>query len=473
MPVPTNSETSKIKIIRELLQGKTPAALARDRFANGTNIYSIYNQLVKDGFLPLKPDITDTERQAIIDTVINPQLNQDTSDDDVFTVDSDGTVKPPTMRGGSGMPINVTVTDSAHSGNAKGTEQVAFAGEPTFPLEVAERIRGILGISARPKVLMMPMPEMLYPAMVISVAELHFPAMKPEDFIDTVLYQWLEGCGYIPRAYIKKSDLEKLIEKPSKQDEERKFDKWARDKGLVTLDDIIGVFADKMGLPRDTVAEVFLDGHGNGDNHGNGDGDNNGDGDGHHGDNHNELPDAVKSPSQVIAVAVDVPHDDTNGVTQQHQVVQAQSVTQEPTISAPTIPIEERPAVVNSVPTAPPVESHKLADDDRILLMAREVKNAITAAPIPDNNNTNRDKLIMEKIMSKTGLSERHIVVIEKLASGASSEDIMMKLGLNTSRSIRGLCLVVCQLLKAHDMTSATSKFMQIKAQITKEVNGG
>ena len=46
--------------------------------------------------------------------------------------------------------------------------------------------------------------------MVISVTELGFKPMRPDDFIDTVLYQWLEACDYVPYAFIKKSELEQL-----------------------------------------------------------------------------------------------------------------------------------------------------------------------------------------------------------------------------------------------------------------------
>ena len=96
-----------------------------------------------------------------------------------------------------------------------GAEVVSFPGERTLPADAVNRIRGILGISLRPKVLSCPMPELLYPAMVIAVTELGFQPMRPDDFIDTVLYQWLEACDYVPFAYLKRSELEEYASKYS------------------------------------------------------------------------------------------------------------------------------------------------------------------------------------------------------------------------------------------------------------------
>jgi len=87
----------------------------------------------------------------------------------------------------------------------------------TFPgamsLGDMDKVRAALQVTFRPRAISMPTPEMLYPAMVIAITEFGFPLMPPQDFIDTVLYQWLEAAGIIPRVYIKVNELEDLVKK--------------------------------------------------------------------------------------------------------------------------------------------------------------------------------------------------------------------------------------------------------------------
>lgn len=168
-------------ITDELLKGVAPAQLARKYPRK--SVYRIYNELLQSGQLP--------EPGSIV-------------------VDSDDEQRP-----GKYPFIPITTTTSEPEGGKpttqeKGAEFIEL-GDKTLPVDMVNRIRGILGITLRPKVLSCPTPELLYPAMVISVTELGFPPLKPDDFIDTVLYQWLEACDIIPYAFLKRSELETLV----------------------------------------------------------------------------------------------------------------------------------------------------------------------------------------------------------------------------------------------------------------------
>ena len=249
-------DSSRPAITRGLLRGKTPAELAK--VYNRGTCYKVYNELVASGALPRKDGVDYTSlANAAGDAA-------DSKDDELFMVDADGNERPPVIKQGGNMPLTIS-SDSIAKGKT-GAEEVSFPGEPTLPYEAVERIRGILGIQARPKVLSMPMPEMLYPAMVIAVTELHFPPMRPEDFIDTVIYQWLEGCGYIPRAYIKKSELEKLIQKPTEDERNTEFKEWAKQRGLVSVDTLVASLAKRLNVPVETILNLYGDGDGNGHN---------------------------------------------------------------------------------------------------------------------------------------------------------------------------------------------------------------
>ncbi|MBA7499316.1 hypothetical protein ES704_02056 [subsurface metagenome] len=169
-------------IIKELLAGAAPYPLSK-KYPRAS-VYRIYNELAQSGQLP-----------EIGVTVIDSELGP--------TSGYPFAPAPATPAPSTTQPVAQVAVKEKEAG-----VETVDLGPKSFPEDAVNRIRGILGITARPKVLSMPMPELLYPAMVIAVTELGFPAMRPDDFIDTVLYQWLEACDYIPFAYMKKSEIE-------------------------------------------------------------------------------------------------------------------------------------------------------------------------------------------------------------------------------------------------------------------------
>lgn len=177
-------------ITKELLAGTTPAQLARTYPRK--SVYRIFNELLQDGHLSK-------------DGFVPAEINDD-DEEDIPGIEHEQPLRTTT----SAMPV--TKTKARVSGHV-GAEVVSFPGDVAFPASAVDRIRGILGITLRPKVLSCPMPELLYPAMVIAVNDFGFPPMRPDDFIDTVLYQWLESCDVIPYAYIKKSEAEEFAKK--------------------------------------------------------------------------------------------------------------------------------------------------------------------------------------------------------------------------------------------------------------------
>lgn len=168
-------------VTKELLAGATPYQLSK-RYPK-KSVYRIYNELLQSGQLP-EPGV------MVVDSEAGGALP--------FTP---ATPTPPATQ-----PETQVATKETRA-------ETVELGPDSLPVDAVNRIRGILGITMRPKVLSCPMPELLYPSMVIAVTELGFPAMRPDDFIDTVLYQWLEACDYIPFAYMKVSELEKLAKR--------------------------------------------------------------------------------------------------------------------------------------------------------------------------------------------------------------------------------------------------------------------
>jgi len=172
-------------ITNELLAGETPYRLSK-KYPRAS-VYRIYNELVQSGRITEPGSI-------VVETEERPEGTPP-----FVRVPSTSPPVPP-------APLETQVTTKEREA---GVDKVEI-GATSLPVDVVNRIRGILGISFRPKVLSCPTPELLYPSMVISVTELGFPAMRPDDFIDTVLYQWLEACDIVPYAFIKKSELEEL-----------------------------------------------------------------------------------------------------------------------------------------------------------------------------------------------------------------------------------------------------------------------
>lgn len=168
-------------IIQDLLKGETPYRLSK--IYPRASVYRIYNELLQSGQLP--------ELGTLV-------VNTGGNEPNPFIPEA------PALAPSQPAPQVV---------DKESRPETVELGPDSLPVDAVNRIRGILGITMRPKVLSCPMPELLYPAMVIAVTELGFPAMRPDDFLDTVLYQWLEACDFIPYAYMKVSELERLAKR--------------------------------------------------------------------------------------------------------------------------------------------------------------------------------------------------------------------------------------------------------------------
>jgi len=199
---------TKDDIIRELSSGETPYHLSK-KYPRAS-VYRIYNELLQSGQLPELGTILVNEGDG------EPQ---------------------PFIPIGHAPQAQVAEKEEVAPGKT-GAEILDFTGPKGLPIAAINRIRGILGITFRPKVLSCPTPELLYPSMVISITELGFPAMRPDDFIDTVLYQWLDACDIVPYAFIKKSELEELAKTYSATEEIIQDEKFRREHGLVTTEEI-------------------------------------------------------------------------------------------------------------------------------------------------------------------------------------------------------------------------------------------
>jgi len=191
------------QIRAELLRGQRPYALVKQGF-DRSSVYKVYNLMQAGGEL---------------DHVVATSSISDVQDDEADKEDKSPKGEAPVSRGSGAETIQ------------------SLPGDIDLPAAAVNRVRNVLGISLVPKVLRMPMPELLYQSMVIAVSEMGWPALQPQDFIDTVLYQWLEACDYLPRAFIKKSELQKMVDDYTTFNENSPaFKKYLADHNLVTME---------------------------------------------------------------------------------------------------------------------------------------------------------------------------------------------------------------------------------------------
>ena len=193
--MPWQESPDRDKIIARLAAGETPSQVSKE-FPRAT-VYRVYKEMMGSG--QVTPPPTGATGSEVIDGAAQP----------------DPLYSPPNIQltrdfDAKNMRYEQPRSATATAERSSGADKVDI-GKSGLDTSVVNRIRGILGISARPKVLSMPMPELLYPAMVIATTEMGFPPMTPDNFIDTVLYQWLEACDYIPYMYVKKSELAKTL----------------------------------------------------------------------------------------------------------------------------------------------------------------------------------------------------------------------------------------------------------------------
>lgn len=201
--------SSREEITRELLSGKTAYELSKV-YPRAT-VYRINNELVTSGQIGAGGGSGIASGGPLDDTEDGPNF----------------TPKPQPLEVPNNPPPQQTMQRqrvaqsqrTTHATSASGMAGVSVVevadslmpGAKTLPADALSAVRGILGMLMRPKVLSMPTPELLYPAMVISIEEWGWPPMKPNDFIDTVLDRFLRAADIEFNTYIKRGQLEELI----------------------------------------------------------------------------------------------------------------------------------------------------------------------------------------------------------------------------------------------------------------------
>lgn len=79
-------------------------------------------------------------------------------------------------------------------------------------LDSIRAVRGALGITLRPKVVSIPTPELLFPAMVLALNEWGWIPMRPDDFIDTLIQKFVAATGFEIPSYINTAELERVLQ---------------------------------------------------------------------------------------------------------------------------------------------------------------------------------------------------------------------------------------------------------------------
>lgn len=175
MPVTAQSTANRKQIIAALLAGEKPMSVSK-RFPMPT-VYRIYNK--------------------ILSGEIDANSNETTLDVDESTNDKENTVS------------NIDVVSYSNDDGKDFKSELDIDGSPSN--EIINQVRGVMGIVSRPKVLTIPMPELLYTAMVISIQKWGWTPMRPDDFIDTVLDKYLRLTGIEVPAYIDTIELSKVV----------------------------------------------------------------------------------------------------------------------------------------------------------------------------------------------------------------------------------------------------------------------
>lgn len=276
------TQTDEIRVA--LLQGIRPYPLSRDKKYNRGLVYQIYNKMVANG--ELDPG----------GGVVIPDDTGETEDDDDGTFKEVPVNAPFQPRGGGGNGNSkgtINMKRSAASAAGKSVNVVDFTGSGGLPLDAVNAARAALGIALVPSILRMPMPELLYTAMAVSISEFGWQAMQPQDFIDTVLYEWLDIRGIITRPIARKSELQDLVDKANTIDENSPaLKRYITDHNLIPFEQV-------QEMVNNAVANAIKQ---DGKDDGNGDGHN---GNGHNGnggnggtEKHVDVPTATIEPSQ-------------------------------------------------------------------------------------------------------------------------------------------------------------------------------
>lgn len=177
------------EILNRLRQGESPANLARQ--FNRATVYYLNKQL-QDGKFEF-----DDEPSGIPYSPPQVVLPGDTS---------------PTLKVAKKAPKARSTSSSGTTGAIihEMPERI-LPGSRMLPEDALNAVRGVMELRNRPKVLNMPTPELLYPAMVIAIKEWGWPAMMPQDFIDAVLDKFMSACDIEFNVYTRRSEVEKML----------------------------------------------------------------------------------------------------------------------------------------------------------------------------------------------------------------------------------------------------------------------
>jgi hypothetical protein len=309
--------TASEEIRQALINGEKPYPLTK-RYSRG-QVYSIYNLMVAKGELSQYGGV-------IPDPVDNTHVDNPSDTDEDDGSDQSGTQQK--------VKLPYTVKRAAASASGKTADVINFAGQ-NLPANAVSAVRGALGMAVVPSVLRMPMPELLYTAMVVSISEMGWPSLQPQDFIDSVLYQWLDACDFIVRPIQKKSELQAILDKSNAIDENSPaLKKYVAEHKLMTWEQAQEIFKNSQTIQ----ANSNIDGNGN-------------NGNGHNGNGHEQIMEEKTIPNTEVKHEVNIqqvkPIIQEKPVTQPMQSVQTRKITPIQSLTKPKITEE---TIIANVP---------------------------------------------------------------------------------------------------------------------------
>ena len=221
-----------LEIKARLRAGEKPITLSK---IYGKYVYQVMREMLVEKN-PVSPHPDDS---------IDPNTPVDDITEDEIEVIDPLTGEPPLVK--KQVP---QVQPTRFSQVKRGTplKRTVQAVEVNMAEESLDKVRGIYSMIMVPRVLSMPMPDLLYKAMIISIVEFGFPEMKPNDFIDTVLSQWLEACGIITPGYIRQDDIDNAA--TLKDDEAlQAIEDYVKANSLMTEADFLVKYKVKVDQP--------------------------------------------------------------------------------------------------------------------------------------------------------------------------------------------------------------------------------
>ena len=269
-----------LEIKQRLRSGEKPVTLSK---IYGKDVYRIMREMLVERN-PVSPTQDDS---------IDPNTPvTEITEDDLEVIDPNDVQPSLVKKQVPGQPPRFTQVK-------RGTplKRTVQAVEVNMADESLDKVRGIYSMIMVPRVLSMPMPDLLYKAMIISIVEFGWTEMKPNDFIDTVLSQWLEACGIITPGYIRQDDIDNAA--TLKDDEAlQAISDYVKTNNLMSEQEFLVKYKVKADQP----------GNGNGGN-------------GHNGNGHKE-PDAAVHPLPQSRIEPILPTQSTTAVDEKPLVVE-------------------------------------------------------------------------------------------------------------------------------------------------------